>query len=74
MCKPGQLKCVEDVEIIDEKCKSSCEGLIVTSYFKSKMEESTFADFWSKVEKDYLRYKVRKGVDFHQDLKGTVFY
>ena len=48
----------------------SCEGLYVTSYFKSKLGEDSFADFWSKVEDDYMKYKGRKSVNFPDELEG----
>ena len=71
ICQPDQLQCVKNVNIIDDKCISACEGLIVTSYFKSKMEESTFADFWTKVEADYMKYKSRAHhVNFPEEFKG----
>ena len=34
------------------------------------MKEDSFADFWSKVEADYMKFKSRKPVDFPKDLKG----
>ena len=74
MCQPNQLHCVKSIPIVDEKCKNSCEGLYVTSYFKSKIEEESFADFWSKVEEDYKKYKAIKKVDFPTELKGEYQY
>ena len=70
LCKPKDLQCVEKVKVIDEKCRKSCEGLYVTSYFKSQMNEESFADFWAKVEADYMKYKARKAVHFPEELKG----
>ena len=51
----------------------SCEGLYVTSYFKSKLGEDLFADFWSKVQADYMKYKGRKAVNYPDDMKGLRF-
>ena len=71
LCMPKQLKCAKEVELIDKNCKKSCEGLYVTSYFKSQMNEDSFADFWSKVRYDYMKYKIRKDVDFPKELRGS---
>ena len=63
------------VELIDDKCQKSCEGLYVTSYFKSEMNKDSFANFWSKVEVDYMKYKGRKAVNFPEELKGfSIFF
>ena len=62
--------CVQKVKVIDEKCRKSCEGLYVTSYFKSEMKENSFSIFWSKVEADYKKYKGRQEMTFPEDLKG----
>ena len=70
MCQPSELQCVNEIEVVDLKCRKSCQGLYVTSYFKSVMEENSFAKFWSKVEADYKLYKGRQAVDFPNDLKG----
>ena len=73
MCQPDQLQCVKEVTILDKKCLKSCEGLYVTSYFKSKLGEDLFADFWSKVQADYMKYKGRKAVNYPDDMKGLRF-
>ena len=70
MCQPDKLQCVKEVKIHDEKCLKSCEGLYVTSYFKSKIEEDFLTDFWAEVEDDYMKYKKRQVVNFPDDLKG----
>ena len=70
MCQPNELKCVEKIDVIDSKCIKSCEGLYVTSYFKSEMKEDSFTKFWSKVEADYMKYKSRKIVHFPDELNG----
>ena len=70
ICQPDQLQCANEITILDEKCLKSCEGLYVTSYFKSRMDEVSFADFWSKVKDDYMKYKGRKAVLFPDELKG----
>ena len=64
------MSCVEKIEVIDLKCRRSCEGLYVTSYFKSEMKEDSFDDFWSKVETDYMKYKGRQTVVFPDELTG----
>ena len=69
-CQPDQLQCVKEITVEDEKCLKSCEGLYVTSYFKSKLGEDAFADFWSKVKADYMKYKARKTVNFPAELTG----
>ena len=62
---------MNEIAVLDGLCRKSCEGLYVTSYFKSKMDETLFANFWAKVEKDYMKYKARgKTVDFPADLQG----
>ena len=71
MCLPGKLQCVKNINLIDEKCLKSCEGLYVTSYFKSQLGNKSFDDFWSKVEADYMKYKGRKTVDYTDELKGS---
>ena len=71
MCQPSKLQCVKKIDVTDEKCGQSCEGLYVTSYFKSKMEEESFADFWSKVKDDYMKFKGRKAVYYPDELKGS---
>ena len=43
---------------------------MITSYFKSKMDEESFADFWAKVEDDYMKYKGRETVNFPDEMKG----
>ena len=73
MCQPTEMSCVEKIEVIDLKCRRSCEGLYVTSYFKSEMKEDSFDEFWSKVEADYMKYKGRQTVNFPDDLKGRKF-
>ena len=70
ICQPENLGCVKGVTVLDEKCKKSCEGLYVTSYFKSRMDEASYANFWSKVRDDYLKYKAREVVTFPDELKG----
>ena len=71
MCQPKNLQCVKEIVVIDEKCRKSCEGFYVTSYFKSKLDEGSFADFWTKVEADYMKYKGIRLVDFPDELKGV---
>ena len=66
---PKELECVK-TSGFDNKCLKNCEGLYITSYFKSEMKEDSFSDFWSKVEDDYMRYKSRKDVEFPEALKG----
>ena len=70
MCKPETMQCVKEIEVFDGQCREGCEGLYVTSYFKSEMKEDSFDDFWSKVEADYMQYKGRQTVVFPDELKG----
>ena len=70
MCKPDKLQCVKKINVIDGQCIKGCEGLYVTSYFKTKMNEETFSEFWSKVEDDYKKYKGRKDFDFPYELRN----
>ena len=70
MCQTNQLQCVKEVAIIDGECRKGCEGLYVTSYFKSKMDANSFNEFWKKVKDDYMKYKGRKNVSFPDDMKG----
>ena len=70
ICQPDKIQCVKEITVLDEKCLNSCEGLYVTSYFKSKIGEESFSDFWVKVEDDYMKYKARKTVKFPKELKG----
>ena len=64
------LQCVKEISVLDEKCTKRCEGLYVTSYFKSRMDDNSFAEFWSKVRNDYMNYKGRNPVLFPKELKG----
>ena len=71
MCHPNRLQCVKQVAKFDGKCRKNCEGLYVTSYSKSKLNEDSFSDFWSKVEDDYMKFKSRMSVNFPDELKGV---
>ena len=71
ICQFEELQCVKEVRIEDERCLKTCEGLYVTSYFKSKLGDDSFANFWYKVEDDYMKYKARKTFKFPEELKGT---
>ena len=70
LCQSDELECVEQIDVIDTECRKSCEGLYVTSYFKSEMKENSFSIFWSKVEADYKKYKGRQEMTFPEDLEG----
>ena len=74
LCQPDALQCVEKIEVIDVKCRRSCEGLYVTSYFKSEMKEDSFSKFWSKVGTDYMKYKGRQVVNFSEELTGIIYF
>ena len=66
----SELECITHVPVIDRDCLEGCQGLYVTSYFKSKLEENDFATFWSKVDKDYDKYKEKATVNFPEKMKG----
>ena len=70
MCKSDKMKCVKETTILDEKCLKNCAGLYVTSYFKSKMEWESVADFWAEVRDDYNNFKGLRAVTFPGKLKG----
>ena len=47
-----------------------CQGLYVTSYFKSKIDQSSMTKFWSTIEDEYVHYKGKTLVNFPEELKG----
>ena len=55
-----------------DQCVQGCEGLYVTSYFKTRLEQSSFSSFWSEVEQDYDNYKGKTSINFPEELKGHV--
>ena len=60
MCQPKQLQCVKEVKIQDHSCFKSCEGFYVNSYFDYALTNDSYKDFWSKVEADYDKYKLKQ--------------
>ena len=46
--------------------------MIVSSYFKTAIEEESFSEFWAKIEADYMKYKSRVKINFPGKLKGSL--
>ena len=61
---------MEKIDVMDLNCRRSCQGLYVTSYFKSELKEDSFSKFWSEIKADYMQYKGRQTVKFPDELKG----
>ena len=74
LCESSQLKCVENVTVVDEQCLRGCEGLYVTSYEKSPINPTSFELFWKRTLKDYQKYKHQADITFPEELKGTYSY
>ena len=73
LCESSEtLQCVKNVDIVDNTCLKSCEGLYVTSYSKTELTDSAFANFWAKVEYDYNQYKAKEPIEYPSALRGII--
>ena len=44
--------------------------MYVTSYFQKELDTTSYAEFWSKIEKEYDVYKGKAFVNYPEELKG----
>ena len=42
----------------------------MTSYFERELDKTSYADFWSNVEKEYDEYKEKASLNFPDELRG----
>ena len=67
ICKPDQLKCVGKVKSNYPMCIKSCDGIMITSYFKSELD-GDLHDSMLETMKAYNNYK--KWFKFPSAIKG----
>ena len=70
ICEPSQISCVEKITLPDYECLKSCQGLYVTSYLKTPIDESTFPYVVDTFKRDYRTYKDQSYVATADNLGG----
>ena len=73
ICEPQKHSCVDQVDFpdADSGCLKSCEGLYVTSYFKTPIDEESLSRITDTFKNEYRIYKDQAYVASPDDLEGN---
>ena len=67
LCSVNQMDCVKKINMSDERCEKSCQGIYVTSYYKNEKLQSV-EKVLPQLMKDYNKYK--RTSKFPPEVKG----
>ena len=70
ICEPKQISCVEKIALTNNECQRPCQGLYVTSIFKTPIDESEFSNVFEIFKRDYRTYKDQSYVASAENLGG----